>query len=644
MDDPRVLEEEINRARRHGRQFGVLLLRLNPAGYSEEAATLLSKWVRNYDRIVLAGDFELLFTDTGPEQLQVIGQRILRQIGGHGFDGGRTHLSASAGGAVFPIDGLSPGELLERAREAVGQAGPNCYMRCPWGERDDPPESVLTANHSGRNVLEMISRLFMAGGDIETLLRRSLNLMSKAVEADGGLIFLLRDGARLRAVLNMPDRPLQLDADDYSSNVLRRAITQANAILVEDVAKDAWASGLESVQDLGATSILVVPIMADRKVLGAVWLDSRRKEKRFSPEDRALLQTFAGLIAGPIEQGAELHRRTEEMAKLEDVVRNGLAELERRYQFGSIIGSSKPMRAIFEMIERVAPSPYPVILVGETGTGKELVAKAIHFNSPRKDKPFLPVNCGAVAETLLESHLFGHVKGAFTGAEQARPGLFEAASGGTLFLDEVEEMSDGMQKKILRVLEESQVWRVGSNEPIKADVRVVAATNQEIDDLVDDGRFRKDLYYRLNTILLRLPPLRERAEDIPLLVEHFLDEITLETRSPRLKVTGETMGYLVRYPWPGNVRELRNELRKLAVLSRGEVGPENLPAHIRETTGSIGRDLSLRDRLGEMDQKLILEALERHDWNISRAAEDLGLSRNTLKTRMRKHGIRKSDR
>jgi Nif-specific regulatory protein len=411
-------------------------------------------------------------------------------------------------------------------------------------------------------------------------------------------------------------------------------------VRVEDVGQDSWASGLASVQQLGMTSLLVVPI----RDLGAVYLDSRQKGKRFTKDEEELLVTFAELIAKPIEQGAELKRRSAEVTRLEDVVRSGLSELGRRYQFGAIVGRSEAMRKVFETIERVAPSPYPVILVGETGTGKELVSKAIHFNSPRKAKPFLPVNCGAVAETLLESQLFGHLKGAFTGADQNRPGMFEAAEGGTLFLDEIEEMSDGMQKKMLRVLEESQVWPVGGREPVKVDVRIVAATNEEIRDLVEEGRLRQDLYYRLNTFQVRLPPLRERAEDVPLLVDHFLEQIAGETKAPRLKVSSEAMGLLLRYPWPGNVRELRNELRKLSVLSRGEVRPADLPEHIRETTGSIGRDQGLRDRLGEMDKKLILDALERHDWNISRAAEDLGINRNTLKTRMRKHGIRKSER
>ncbi len=636
----RLVEREANRSRRRSLRFGILMI--HAEGAADRVASVLSKSLRSYDHAARAevdGEFQALICDVSRESLGAAAERLASRLRD---EGNRIRM----GGAVFPEDAVATPDLLQRAAKALRRAmeeGSDRLLFSATAPASAERSDRLELNQSGRTVVGMISRLLNEGGDVESMLRRSIDLMAKAVDAERGLIFLLQDGTRLRAVLNMPDRPVELDADDYSTSVLRRAVTTAQAVRIADVEKDTWASGLSSVHQLGVTSILAVPVVSGSKVLGAVYLDSRNREKRFSDEDEAMSATFARLIARPIEQGAELKQRSEEVSKLQDVVRSGLSELGNRYLFGSIVGRSDGMRRIFETIERVAPSPYPVILVGETGTGKELVAKAIHFNSPRKAKPFLPVNCGAVTETLLESQLFGHIKGAYTGADQTRPGLFEAAGGGTLLLDEIEEMSDSMQKKLLRVLEESQVWRVGSNEPVKVDVRIVAATNLEIRDLVDEGRLRQDLYYRLNTFLLRMPPLRERAEDIPLLVDHFLEEIAKETKSGRLQMSSDAAALFMRYPWPGNVRELRNELRKLSVLARGEVRVEDLPAHIRETTGSIGRDLSLRDRLGEVDRHLILEALDRNDWNISRAAEDLGVNRNTLKTRMRKHGIKKTD-
>ncbi|MBI2899686.1 MAG: sigma 54-interacting transcriptional regulator [Planctomycetes bacterium] len=642
----RLLENEANRARRHGRKFGLLLVEPDGADprNGEEIAGLLAKALRNYDGVAPGPrGVEILVCDAGREELRAVAERILGRIRA-------ARATASIGGAVFPDDAVATSELRARAAEALARArsSGDRYEECaasPAPATDRAAEmDRLVQSRSGRTVVAMVSKILREGGDVEAMLRRTLELMAKAVEADRGLLFLLQDGARLRAVLNMPDRAVELESDDYSTSVLRRAISSAQPVRVADVERDSWASGLASVQGLGMTSILAVPILSGGKVLGAVYLDSRRRDRRFAPEDEDLLLTFAGLIARPVEQGAELKRRAEEVSRLQDVVRSGLTELGKRHSFGSIVGRSAAMREVFTLIERVAPSPYPVIVCGETGTGKELVAKAVHFNSPRKTKPFLPVNCGAIAETLLESHLFGHVKGAFTGADQSRPGLFEAADGGTLFLDEIEEMSDGMQKKLLRVLEESQVWPVGARESVKVDVRILAATNEEVRDLLEEGRLRQDLNYRLNTYHERLPPLRQRAEDLPLLVEHFVGEIAEETKAQRLRISQGAMALFLRYPWPGNVRELRNELRKLSVLAGGEIRPEDLPAHIRETTGSIGRDSSLREQLGEVDRKLIVEALDRNDWNISRTAEDLGINRNTLKTRMRKHGIRKSER
>jgi two-component system NtrC family response regulator len=265
-------------------------------------------------------------------------------------------------------------------------------------------------------------------------------------------------------------------------------------------------------------------------------------------------------------------------------------ELQERYQFGNIIGKSAPMQRIYQLIEKVAPSRATILITGESGTGKELIARAIHFNSSRRELPFITVNCGALPETLLESELFGHEKGAFTGAVNLRKGRFELAHEGTLFLDEISEMSPPLQVKLLRVLQEMEFERVGGSQTLKVDVRVVAASNRNLKEEVARGRFRSDLYYRLNVVHVQLPPLRERTDDIPLLVSHFLAKYTQEGSPVLTAFEPEAMRTLLDYSWPGNVRELENVIERAVILSTGErIMVKDLPQEIREPAQSMRR-------------------------------------------------------
>lgn len=257
-------------------------------------------------------------------------------------------------------------------------------------------------------------------------------------------------------------------------------------------------------------------------------------------------------------------------------------ELQDRYRFGNIIGKSAPMQRIYQLIEKVAPSKATVLITGASGTGKELIARAIHYNSPRKDQPFISVNCGALPETLLESELFGHEKGAFSGAVSQRKGRFELADQGTLFLDEISEMSTPLQVKLLRILQEMEFERVGGTQTLKVDVRIVAASNRNLKDEVAEGRFRADLFYRLNVVHVHLPPLRERRDDVHLLVNHFLNKYSGKERGP-VSLDPEAMRILLDYPWPGNVRELENVIERAAILSSGDkILAKDLPLEIRE--------------------------------------------------------------
>lgn len=328
------------------------------------------------------------------------------------------------------------------------------------------------------------------------------------------------------------------------------------------------------------------------------------------------------------------------------------SELKNSYDFENIIGQSEAMRPVFEVIQKVKDTDSTVLISGESGTGKELVARAIHFGGVRKERPFIVVHCAAIPSTLLESELFGHEKGAFTGADQRKLGKFELADTGTIFLDEIGEMDPAVQAKMLRVLQEQEINRVGGTKPIKIDVRVVAATNRDLKKDVQEGKFREDVYYRINVVPIQLPPLRERREDIPLLVGFFLEKYRKELRSSVRLFSEASMSALQDYPWPGNVRELENLVERVLTLSGSEVvEPKDL--HLSnsdtlslaaETTfvrGLVRNGQKLEEVTRQIERELILDALEKTNWVASQAARLLGTTRRILKYKMDQIGIKK---
>ncbi|MEW5945349.1 MAG: sigma-54 dependent transcriptional regulator [bacterium] len=319
--------------------------------------------------------------------------------------------------------------------------------------------------------------------------------------------------------------------------------------------------------------------------------------------------------------------------------------LTRQYQFGDIIAKSHRMQEIFELIKTVAPSSATILIQGESGTGKELVARAVHGNSPRSEKPFIALNCAALPETLLESELFGYEKGAFTGAAQEKKGRFEIADGGTLFLDEVSEMNLKTQVELLRVLEEKEVTRIGGVRTVPVDVRIVAATNENLRDAVEKKKFREDLFYRLHVVCIELPPLRERKEDVPMLAENFLKKFSVQNRKDVRYISLEAFDCMMRYPWPGNVRELENTIERAVLLSRSRaITPEYLPEYVRKfgpehEPGSPSETDSLRDA----ERNYILDTLKQTDWNVKRTAELLKVHRSTLYNKMKRYGLRRDE-
>jgi len=390
-----------------------------------------------------------------------------------------------------------------------------------------------------------------------------------------------------------------------------------------------------------------------------------RKFKQCSPDTSIVLLTAFGSMEGAIEaikQGAyDYLAKPFRKEEIKLVVRRSLehsrlvrenarfrGELRERRELSQLVGSSPPMLEVYKLIARVSAGKSTVLLEGESGTGKELVARAIHSNSPRRDRPFVPVNCAALSDTLLESELFGYEKGAFTGAIGVKQGLFEAAHEGTLFLDEIGDIGAALQVKLLRVIQEQEVRRVGGTSPIKVDVRVIAATNRDLAALVHDGRFREDLFYRLNVVRIVLPPLRERRDDIPMLAQHFLQKFPGANEQTIRGFIPDTMALLQRYPWPGNVRELENVIERAVSLAHGPlILPEDLPEVIRKTetvpVGGMAGKGSQRDEalitLDEMAKQHLVKVLAETGGNKVRAAKILGIDRRTLYRMAERYGV-----
>jgi two-component system NtrC family response regulator len=321
-------------------------------------------------------------------------------------------------------------------------------------------------------------------------------------------------------------------------------------------------------------------------------------------------------------------------------------KLQERYTFAHIVYGSPKMEEVMGLVARVAPSQATILIRGESGTGKELIANAIHYASPRSGKPWVKVSCAAIPETLLESELFGHEKGAFTGAAQKRIGRFEEADGGSIFLDEIGDLSPSTQVKLLRFLQDKEFQRLGSNTTLKTDVRVITATHRNLEEAIKKEFFREDLYYRLNVISITLPPLKERREDIPLLIDHFLKKYSKENQKPISDISREARTLLLRYPYPGNVRELENLIERAVVLCRGEIiTTQDLPFHIKDERSekpweSHKKEKTLPESLEEIERDSILKALHQHQGVQTKAAESLGISERVLRYKMKKYRIR----
>lgn len=398
-------------------------------------------------------------------------------------------------------------------------------------------------------------------------------------------------------------------------------------------------------------------LLSDLRMPGADGLELIRKAKTLTPAPVCILMTAYGsedLAVEAMKQGAddyiskgrmqldELELRIARLLKARGLESENIQlqrRLDERYGLHTFIGESTSLREVLDLIRQVAPTSATVLLEGESGTGKELAAHAIHHLSNRSKAPFVAVHCASLSSTLLESELFGHEKGAFTGAIERRRGRFELADGGTLFLDEIGEIDSALQVKLLRAIETRSFERVGGTQPIQADIRLIVATNRDLKKMVEEKKFREDLYFRLHVIRLRMPPLRERREDISLLVTHFLQEFSRENNRQFRSVNREVLQYLLNYPWPGNIRELRNVMQRIVIMTRGDqIKLSDLPIEIRSPEliqAPEKSSLNTTLDLAEMEHRLIRESLVRTNGNISHAAALLGISRRTLHRKLK---------
>lgn len=503
-----------------------------------------------------------------------------------------------------------------------------------------PPVKMLATLYE---IVQMINSIL----DPDELLEKLMDLTLDVVGAERGLIILFdgRSGEMSVKIARNMEKETMKDASKYSRSIVKQA-KSGKSILTLDAINDKRFKESKSVSLYQIHSLMCVPLRIKERMIGTLYLDSRKSGRLFTQDDLSFVEALANHAAIAIEK-AQLYaslKKENEMLK---------STAQQRYQYANIIGKSKGINWVFNMIEKVVDSTLPVLIIGDSGTGKELVARAIHFNGPRKNNIFLSENCSAISETLLESELFGHMKGAFTGASKDRKGLFELASHGTLFLDEIGNMSLSMQSKLLRAIQEGEIRPIGGKKIIKVNPRIISASNMNLTTLIEEKKFREDLYYRLNVIRIPIPPLRERKEDIPLLINHFLKKASIEKKVKKIDMEEKVVSLLMKYHWPGNVRELENIINRLSLLAannlidletlksdkdffylienkgKGHFKPSEAEPEIKKKTGS----------LKEREKDLIVSALKETGGNRLKAAKILGVSRATVFRKIKQYHI-----
>jgi transcriptional regulator with GAF, ATPase, and Fis domain len=555
-----------------------------------------------------------------PENDVVVADPSLPPTALHIHFDGRDWDAAAHDGAAMTVNGRSRGSwrLGPGDRIRVG-ATELLFDPTPRPTAAPPPGPVVDVKVA-REALVRFSERLLGATDLARLLDELLDAVVEVTQADKGFLILLQDGEMtVRAARNVARETIEGAVSRVSDSIVRKVVETGRALVVADALHDAEWSGSTSVVNLKLCSVMCAPLKQKGEVFGVIYLGNDNVVSLFDQRALDVLTVFAAQASLLVQNAMLLDSLRRENVALREAVTTR--------QYGDLVGSGASMREVFRRIEKVASTDISVLVTGETGTGKEVVAREIHRRSPRSGGPFVAVNCGAIPEALLESELFGHVKGAFTGAVANRQGRFQAAAGGSLFLDEIGEMPPGLQVKILRALQERTVTRVGESRPEPVDLRVIAATNKVLEQEIERGTFREDLYYRLNVVSIRLPPLRERGDDVAVIARYFLQQYAREFAS---RVRGFTPGALVamkKYAWPGNVRELENRVKKAVVLAdRTLVSAEDLdlsPEVLEPTT-------PLAQATREFQKRYVNDVLERNGGNRTKTAKDLGVDPRTI--------------
>jgi len=482
-----------------------------------------------------------------------------------------------------------------------------------------PATSKLARN---LNALLKISRVVHAIRELNELQEQVLTLTFEVAPAERGAILL--DGKQVEhfssvfARNRVPEDPRPVKV---SRTVARQVLEQGVAILGSDVPSIGGYNKVESLIVSQVRSFLCVPMTVFHKVIGCIYLDTTDSNHRFDEDDLQLVTAIAGISAVALENARRLQWLEEENERL-----NTEVNLEH-----SMVGEAPKMKEVFQLLSRVAPTDSTVLVGGDSGTGKELAARALHLNSQRASRPFVAINCAAIPDSLLESELFGHEKGAFTGAVVQKKGKIEAADGGTLFLDEIGEISPALQVKLLRVLQEREFERVGSNRTMSVDLRLIAASNRDLRDCVKQGTFREDLYYRLNVVQINMPALRDRREDVPLLARYFIEKHSAKIKVKPKVISPEALMAMRSYDWPGNVRELENAIERALVMGSSDmILPEDLPESLMEVESGSSTSAKYHVAVKDLKKRLILGALEEAKGSYTDAARLLGVHPNYL--------------
>jgi transcriptional regulator with GAF, ATPase, and Fis domain len=506
------------------------------------------------------------------------------------------------------------------------------YLQPERLQRELPQNSRVARN---LNALLKISRIVHAIRDLSELQGQLLDLIFEVVPANRGAILLAdREGQQFNSMFARMRQAGKAPLVKVSRTVARQVLEKGIAILGSDVLGSSELKEVESLAASEVRSLLCVPLTVFERVTGCIYLDSDSLSSRLDEEHLQLVTAIAGISAMALENARRLQWLEEENERLTVEVS----------QERSLVGEGQRIKEVYQFLKRVAPAEATVLIEGESGTGKELAARAIHRNSPRASKPFVAINCAAIPESLLESDLFGHERGAFTGAGSQKKGRFEIADGGVVFLDEIGELAPALQVKLLRVLQEREFERVGGIHPIKVDIRLIAATNRNLDLAVKSGRFRQDLYYRLAVLKITMPTLRERREDIPMLVRHFVQKHAKRCKVKPRPVSREAQACLVNYDWPGNVRELENAIERALVLGSSEmILPEDLPETLLERPSSAEMsEAKYHAALKELKKRLILDAVEQTHGSYADAARILGVHPNYLHRLIRNLELKES--